>query len=185
VPEVDLEAPSLDVEVPEVDLEAPSLEVKAPEVDLEAPALDVEVPEVDLEAPSLDVEVPEVDLEAPSLKVWVPKVDLEAPALGVEAPEVEPVAEAPIVPPEPDDLKLIEGIGPKISSVLKAAGVVTFAQLANTEVSQIQQILEDADPRLLRLAKPSTWPEQAGLAAAGDWEELEKLQGELTGGRRT
>ena len=88
------------------------------------------------------------------------------------------------VPAEPDDLKRIEGIGPKYSSVLAAAGITTFAQLAATEVGRIEEILEAESPRLRRLADPSTWPEQARLAAAGDWEGLAALQEELKGGRR-
>lgn len=87
-------------------------------------------------------------------------------------------------PPEPDDLKVIEGIGPKISSVLQAAGITTFAQLAEASAEQLEQILEEADPNLLRLAKPATWPEQAKLAAEGRWEKLEELQDELHGGQR-
>jgi hypothetical protein len=89
-----------------------------------------------------------------------------------------PVAEAPA----PDDLKLIEGIGPKISSLLSAAGITTFAQLAEADVSRLEQILEEAD--LGALADASTWPEQAKLAAEGAWEKLEALQEELKGGRR-
>jgi uracil permease len=80
----------------------------------------------------------------------------------------------------PDDLTRIEGVGPKISSVLNAAGITTFAQLARTDVARLQQILSDAD---LRLADPGSWPEQARLAAAGDWAALETLQDKLTGGR--
>jgi predicted flap endonuclease-1-like 5' DNA nuclease len=87
-------------------------------------------------------------------------------------------------PPAPDDLKRIEGIGPKISSVLQAAGIATFAQLAVADVDRLRHILERENPNLLRLADPTTWPQQAGLAAAGDWEALEALQGELKGGRR-
>jgi predicted flap endonuclease-1-like 5' DNA nuclease len=81
----------------------------------------------------------------------------------------------------PDDLKRIEGIGPKISSVLQAAGITTFRQLAATGVGRLSQILRGAN---IRLADPGTWPEQASLAAAGDWDALEKLQDELQGGRR-
>lgn len=84
-----------------------------------------------------------------------------------------------------DDLKRIEGIGPKISSVLQAAGIATFAQLADTDVDRLGQILAESDPNLLRLANPATWPEQAKLAAEGQWEALGKLQNELKGGRRT
>lgn len=88
----------------------------------------------------------------------------------------------PTVPPTPDDLTRIEGIGPKISSLLQTAGITTFAQLAATDVSRLEQILTEADLRAL--ADPTTWPEQARLAAAGKWDELEALQDELKGGRR-
>jgi predicted flap endonuclease-1-like 5' DNA nuclease len=79
-------------------------------------------------------------------------------------------------------LRAIEGIGPKISSVFQAAGITTFAQLAAQDPSDLKAILVEAG---IRLGDPTTWPEQAGLAAAGKWEELEALQASLTGGRRT
>ncbi len=103
------------------------------------------------------------------------------------APPVRSKATVEKVPAEEsaDDLKRIEGIGPKISSVLQAAGIATFAQLADTDVDRLGQILSEANPNLLRLASPATWPEQAKLAADGQWEALEKLQNELKGGRRT
>ena len=88
----------------------------------------------------------------------------------------------PAMPPKPDDLKRIEGIGPKISALLQEAGIRTFAQLAAAEVSRLEEILAEAS--LSALAKPATWPEQASLAAAGDWQALEALQNELKGGRR-
>jgi hypothetical protein len=40
----------------------------------------------------------------------------------------------------------------------------------------------DGQPRL-RLANPTTWPDQAGLAAAGEWDRLKALQDGLKGGR--
>jgi NADH-quinone oxidoreductase subunit I len=86
-------------------------------------------------------------------------------------------------PAEPDDLTRIEGIGPKISGILQDAGIKTFAQLTATEVERIKQILEEADPKLLRLADPTTWPKQARLAASGKWEALEKWQDRLRGGK--
>lgn len=98
--------------------------------------------------------------------------------------ELEATAEAVSAKQPADDLKRIEGIGPKISSVLQAAGITTFAQLADTGVDRLGQILAESDPNLLRLANPTTWPEQANLAADGQWEALEKLQDELKGGRR-
>jgi len=67
--------------------------------------------------------------------------------------------------------------------VLQKAGVKTFAQLADTKVERIKEILKEADPNLLRLADPTTWPKQARLAASGKWEALEKLQDRLHGGK--
>jgi predicted flap endonuclease-1-like 5' DNA nuclease len=84
--------------------------------------------------------------------------------------------------PEIDDLRLIEGIGPKISSVLQSAGIRTFQQLADTEPSRVEEILQESG---LRLADPSTWPEQARLLADGDLDGLRRLQGNLKAGRRS
>ncbi len=112
-----------------------------------------------------------------------------SPAPVVEEPVAETVSEEPVSfaigaaeTPEPSDLKRVEGIGPKISSILQENGILTFEQLAATDADHVRQILMDAGLR--RLADPTTWPEQAGLAAAGKWDELEKLQDELQGGRR-
>lgn len=111
-----------------------------------------------------------------------------------EVPPSEPIAEyaRKQVPPEEeehhaepsgeDDLKKIEGIGPKMEAVLKQAGITTFAQLAETPVEELQRILDEAG--VAKITNPQTWAEQAKLAAAGDWEGLEKLQSELKGGLR-
>jgi predicted flap endonuclease-1-like 5' DNA nuclease len=81
----------------------------------------------------------------------------------------------------PDDLKRIEGIGPKISKLLNEAGITTFSQLAASSVSQLEQIVRNAG---ISIADPGTWPEQAILAAEGDWDALRDLQDRLKGGRR-
>ena len=105
----------------------------------------------------------------------------EAAKKAAEAKKAE--ADKAVEPSEPDDLTRIEGIGPKISGALQAAGITTFAQLAGTDVDRIKQILEEADPNLLKLADPSTWPRQAKLAASGKWDALERWQERLKGGR--
>ncbi|MFK7965332.1 MAG: helix-hairpin-helix domain-containing protein [Burkholderiaceae bacterium] len=84
---------------------------------------------------------------------------------------------------KPDDLTKVEGIGPKIAEHLQAAGIKTFAQLAQATQEQLQKVLDDAGPRY-SIHKPDTWPEQAALAAAGKWDELDKLKDELDGGKR-
>jgi len=83
-----------------------------------------------------------------------------------------------------DDFSYLDGVGPKISATLRSAGVKTFAKLAAKEVDDIREILVAENPSLLRLSDPSTWPEQAGMAAEGRWEDLEALQEGLKERRR-
>ena len=82
-----------------------------------------------------------------------------------------------------DDLEKIEGIGPKIRQVFAKAGIITFAQLAETPVERLKEVLHAAGPRF-GLADPGTWAEQARLAAAGDWDAFKKLTDELVAGKR-
>jgi large subunit ribosomal protein L17 len=90
------------------------------------------------------------------------------------------VTHAEAAPPA-DDLTIIEGIGPKVASILKEAGITTFAQLASSDPTHLEAILRAAK---LQMMDPQGWIEQARLAAQGDWEGLKKLQDELKGGRR-
>ena len=83
---------------------------------------------------------------------------------------------------KPDDLKVVEGIGPKIEAVLHDAGILTFEQLASTDPEKIHAILDAAGPRY-RLHNPSSWPTQAELAAKNDWEKLKELKEQLIGGK--
>ena len=82
-----------------------------------------------------------------------------------------------------DDLKKIEGIGPKIEQLMNAAGIQTFRQLAQAPMEKLKQILDEAGPRY-KLADPGSWAKQAALAAQGKWDELKKLQDNLSGGRK-
>ena len=93
-------------------------------------------------------------------------------------PEPEPKPE-PALPVQPDDLKKIEGIGPKVASLLIENGIATFAQLAETPVEKLEEIL---DANRLQMMHPGSWPRQAKLAADGDWEAFQKLTEELHGG---
>lgn len=81
-----------------------------------------------------------------------------------------------------DDLKVIEGIGPKIEELLHNAGIHTWAELAAAELEKLQTILDEAGPRY-RMHDPATWAKQAALAATGQWEDLEAYQEQLQGGR--
>lgn len=81
-----------------------------------------------------------------------------------------------------DDLRKVEGIGPKIAELFKGAGIGTFAALAATSADRLKEILTEAGPSFAS-HDPSTWPKQAELAAAGKWDELKAWQDELNGGR--
>ncbi len=81
-----------------------------------------------------------------------------------------------------DDLKIVEGIGPAIEKLLLDAGITTWQALADAPVDQVRQVLRDAGSRFT-MHDPTTWGRQAGLAAAGRFDELQTLQDELTGGR--
>ncbi|MDX1407300.1 MAG: hypothetical protein R3330_04180 [Saprospiraceae bacterium] len=81
-----------------------------------------------------------------------------------------------------NDLKIVEGIGPKIEEILRGKGIKTWAKLAQARLPELRKILEDAGPRY-RLANPKTWPRQARMAAKGEWKKLKAYQETLKGGR--
>jgi len=81
-----------------------------------------------------------------------------------------------------NDLKKIEGIGPKIEQILKNAGIRTFSVLAATTVHKLKEILNAAGPRF-KMHQPDTWPTQGALAANGKWQELRDLQNKLNDGK--
>ena len=82
-----------------------------------------------------------------------------------------------------DKLTKIEGIGPKIEQLLKNDGIYTFANLAKSSNKRLQSILTAAGNRF-KMHDPTTWPQQAKLAADAKWDELKKLQAQLKGGRK-
>ena len=94
----------------------------------------------------------------------------------------------------PDDLTKIEGIGEAIKNLLKDNHIITFEDLANSDIKTIQSILNKNN---WQYKNPKTWPLQARLAVIAkeyeDWgpfyaylaylkdglppEEWKKLQG--------
>jgi small subunit ribosomal protein S2 len=83
---------------------------------------------------------------------------------------------------EADDLTKIEGIGPSYRDILVKAGVDTFAKIAAMSEDDIVKVVRDNGGRKSR--SMGTWAEQAKLAAASDWDGLQKLQDSLSGGRK-
>ena len=81
-----------------------------------------------------------------------------------------------------NDLKIVEGIGPKIEELFHNAGILTWKDLSETPVEKCQQILDDAGDRF-KIHNPATWPSQAETAYHGLWKVLKWWQDDMTGGR--
>jgi len=136
-------------------------------------------------------------IEVPVNKLTTPPV-VEAKTKIIEEPKVEEIKPAIEAEPSPnfdaaaakavfgkkiivDDLKVVEGIGPKIEQLFKDNGIKTWYQLSKAEISRCQEILNIGGKRY-EIHNPGTWPQQAGLAFEGKWDELNTLQDRLDGG---
>jgi large subunit ribosomal protein L21 len=114
---------------------------------------------------------------AKATKKAEPKVEAKAAASKAKSAAKKPAAKK--ATGKADDLKKIEGIGPKIAKTLVEAGIVTFADLAKAKSTKISEIIADIRGNHVT----DTWPAQAKLAADGKWDELKKWQDELDGGK--
>jgi large subunit ribosomal protein L27 len=145
---------------------------------VEAPAAPV------VEAPAAPV-VEEV--VAPVAVEAAPEVaDIAPAAEEVAAPVAEPAEKkAPAKKgPKMDDLKIVEGVGPKIEQLLVEGGIDTWVALSEAPVERLKEILDAAGPRY-QIHNPSTWPAQAKFAAEGKFDELKEYQDMLIGGRNS
>lgn len=112
-----------------------------------------------------------------------PAKKAKAAAPKAAAKKATPAAKKTTTKASANNLTKIEGIGPKLSSVLMEAGVDSYATLSKTDVEKLREILVSAGSRY-KMFDPSTWPEQAALAAAEKWDELKTLQDSLDGGKK-
>ena len=92
-----------------------------------------------------------------------------------ELGKVEPIKTKPTIN---NDLRIIEGIGPALAKLLNSNGIETFDQLSRKTELELKEILISAGSRY-KVHDPSTWPEQARLAANENWDELKLLQKKL------
>ncbi|HLV63862.1 hypothetical protein [Galbibacter sp.] len=81
-----------------------------------------------------------------------------------------------------DDLKIVEGIGPKIEELFHNNGIKTWKDLSETTVLRCKKILKSGG-KAFEIHRPDTWPKQAEMAYKGLWEELKQWQKTLDGGR--
>jgi large subunit ribosomal protein L27 len=179
---------------------------KAPKTAPDPATLEQEVvsePQIDADLdtrPDPVVESSPADLESEvtSEPTVVDSIEAEAPAEPTVADSTEPVQDAFVAAlstpattpssskktPKLDDLKIVEGIGPKIEQLLKENGIDTWEALANAPVDRLREILDAAGSRY-QVHDPGTWPAQARFAANGQWDELKEYQEMLMGGRNS
>jgi predicted flap endonuclease-1-like 5' DNA nuclease/uncharacterized membrane protein len=107
----------------------------------------------------------------------------DAASAAQEAPVAAVAAAAATTEARTDDLTQLVGIGPKASAALVAAGVTTFAALAELNEPEVRRALHDSE-----MTPPSnvgTWPMQASLASKGDWQGLMKYNNRAAASRAT
>jgi predicted flap endonuclease-1-like 5' DNA nuclease len=81
------------------------------------------------------------------------------------------------------NLKIIEGIGPKIEEILKQEGLDTWVKLSMANPDEIRSILISKGGSAYRVHDPRSWPYQAKLASEGLWKDLKAYQDKLSGGK--
>lgn len=81
-----------------------------------------------------------------------------------------------------DDLKIIEGIGPKIEGMFKDHGIKTWKALSDTTVAECQKVLDTGGKRY-QIHDPASWPMQAKMCYEGKWDALNKWQEEHKHGK--
>ncbi|MCB9124906.1 MAG: hypothetical protein M9936_28000 [Caldilinea sp.] len=163
----------------EAAVEAPAVEAPAAEAPKKAAKKATAKKDAAVEAPA--VEAPAAEAPKKAAKKATAKKEAAAEPVVVEATRAAAVVEAIAV--TPDDLTVIEGIGPKIAELLAADGITTFAALAATPADRLKELLL-AGGRRFAIADPATWSQQAALAASGDKAGLAALQASLKGGRK-
>lgn len=81
-----------------------------------------------------------------------------------------------------DDLKIVEGIGPKIEALFHNAGITTWYELSEASTEKLQAILDEGDENYA-IHNPRTWAKQALFAYEGKWQELKEWQENLRAGK--
>ena len=82
-----------------------------------------------------------------------------------------------------DDLKMIEGIGPKIEQALHKAGLVRFEDVAGATLETLRAAIEHSGIRFA--PSITTWSRQAQYLATDDLIGLKTYQDQLIAGRET
>jgi len=90
-------------------------------------------------------------------------------AVEIEAPRSESIP----IQLRKDDFRILKGVGPKTAEAIHSAGILTFEQLGLMDPGELDRLLKDNS---LPATNSAFWQKQAALAAAQDWDELNKIQ---------
>lgn len=155
---------------------------RCPELDKEIEGLKLKAAKSEEENTALKLKAGKLEEEITSLKLKIGElVEGAKSKLSFDAGKAREILGFRVTE---DDLKIVEGIGPKISEILKNRGIKTWKSLSETSPELIKEyLLQDGGERY-RIHEPGTWPEQAKLAFEGKWNELKELQASLSGGRK-
>lgn len=74
-----------------------------------------------------------------------------------------------------DDLKIVEGIGPKIEGMFRDNGIKTWKELSEASVADCQKVLDTGGKRY-KIHDPASWPMQSKMCYEGKWQDLAKWQ---------
>lgn len=153
--------PSMAVATPIAEPEAMETlaDATAPRPVVPPPALAEAAPPVEAAPPPV-VDVPVVESE-PYVKEVGEAEPTPAAVVEQHPPTYAPVVEASAssATDMPDDLTVINGIGPKMQAALQAAGYDTFAKLAAASPDELRAAVAAAGMRLAPTI--DTWPDQA------------------------
>lgn len=81
-----------------------------------------------------------------------------------------------------DDLKIVEGIGPKIEGLFHNFDIKTWKALSDTTVAKCQEVLDSGGAKY-KIHDPASWPMQAKMCRENKWKELHQWQEEHKHGK--
>ncbi len=138
------------------------------------------ITELQTELSSFQEEKDELERRTKDLMKALAEVRVE-----VQPPEKEAVSDKKKTKNAPSayNLKIVEGIGPKIEQILKEEGIDTWVKLSMTNPDEIRSLLISKGGSAYRAHDPRTWPYQAKLASEGLWDDLKDYQKKLTSGK--
>jgi predicted flap endonuclease-1-like 5' DNA nuclease len=174
--------PSAEITAPNIELETPSIAATTVDLDVPSEVSDVEIATDMVEEKIAVVDSPAIIENVATEEVTTDIASDDSTVSTEKTSENQEKTQSFAAASTKDDLKIVEGIGPKIEELCNNIGIFTWNQLSNTPVSRLQEMLNEAGKRY-QIHNPGTWPEQAKMAAEGAWEQLKIYQDHLKGGK--